>query len=533
MDRYTNRIKKIILSITACFIMFPVLSFDSKQTENEKPESIKNDFYVEAASKPNIIFFMTDQQRWDAIGVNNPHIKTPNLDRLARQGILFNQATCQAPMCVPSRNSMMFGLYPSQVGIRTNGSHGLGDPFMPCDPLPERLRKAGYQTAGFGKTHWGRTKQPIGTRGFEVRVVGAKEVGEEVGAIHYQDDENPDGLAAYREETADYGPGEEGVEGYLGKTSDVADRDHRDGWVAEKCLEFLDEGMDTARPLFLYLSFLKPHAGLNVPKRFVDMYDINDIPDTEQPPWDNEPDTHLSYVTLTNKFQADRHKAWRETWSKLTPMERRRTTLYYYANCSWLDDYFGQALDKLEKAGRLENSLIVFTSDHGDMLGERNYRFTKYCLYENSVRVPILLSGTVIPEKLRGSIDNRPAELVDLYPTITKVAGTAHQFNAPGLDLLSDKKHKGSFCELHESGSPAYMWRTNKWKLILYVDKPLAEANFSPGEMKGELYNLENDPNEWKNLYYDNEYKEIREQLKTDLIEKLAITFSGFPLGKG
>jgi arylsulfatase len=155
-------------------------------------------------SKPNIIFLMTDQQRWDAIGINNTHIKTPNLDRLARQGILFNQATCQAPMCVPSRNSMMFGLYPSQLGIRSNGSRAFNDADIPCDPLPEKLRKTGYQTAGFGKTHWGRAGQPIGTRGFETRVVGAREVGAEMGAVHYQDDENPLGLAAYRKEVASY-----------------------------------------------------------------------------------------------------------------------------------------------------------------------------------------------------------------------------------------------------------------------------------------------------------------------------------------
>jgi arylsulfatase A-like enzyme len=475
---------------------------------------------------------MTDQQRWDAIGVNNPHIKTPNLDRLARQGILFNQATCQAPMCTPSRNSMMFGLYPSQLGVRSNGSHSIGDPFLPCDPIPERLRKAGYQTAGFGKTHWGKTDQPIGTRGFEFRVVGAKEVGRETGA-RYQDDENPEGLAAYRKEVAKYGPGEEGVEGYLGKTSEVPDRDHRDGWVAEQCLQFLDGGLDPARPLFLYLSFLKPHAGLNAPKRFVDMYDINTIPDTEQPPWTEEQGTHLAYSDRTNKFQKERHQAWQETWSKMTPLERRRTTLYYYANCSWLDDYFGQVLAKLEAAGRLKNALIVFTSDHGEMLGERNYRFTKYCLYESSVRVPILLSGTVVPDSLRGTIDNRPAELTDLYPTIAKAAGTKQQLASPGLDLLSDRLHKGSFCEYHDSGAPAWMWRTRKWKLILFSDQASGDSKSTVSPFKGELYDLENDPHEWNNLFGNQKYKEIKEQLKTELLEHLARTFTGFPAGKG
>ncbi len=528
-----NRQNFLQKSIQAGLGICVVLSAFGSESEIRKNEKKAEGHSLEATGKPNIIFFMTDQQRWDAIGINNPHIKTPNLDRLARQGVLFNQATCQAPMCTPSRNSMMFGLYPSQLGVRTNGSHALGDPFMPCDPIPELLRKAGYQTAGFGKTHWGRTDKPIGTRGFETRVVGAKEVGQETGAILYQDDENPEGLAAYRKEVANYGPGEEGVPGYLGVSSEVPDKDHRDGYVAEKCFEFLDKGLDSERPLFLYLSFLKPHAGLNAPKRFVDMYDINDIPDTRQPPWSEESDTHLAYLDQTNKFHNERHKAWNEAWSKMTVMERRQTTLHYYANCSWLDDYFGQALAKLEKAGRLKNALIIFTSDHGDMLGERNYRFTKYCLYDSSVRIPFVLSGSAVPDNLHGTIDYRPAELVDIYPTIAKVAGAKQQLQSPGLDLLSDQKHKGSFCEFHDSGAPAYMWRTKKWKLILFVDKPFNEAKSSVDQMKGELYDIENDQHELKNLYNGKKYQKIREQLKTRLLENLAVTFSGFPIGKG
>ena len=500
MNNHTGFIRK---SIQAGIISCVALSLTGAGYDRNFPKKERvrtENTSEEGASKPNIIFLMTDQQRWDAIGINNPHIKTPNLDRLARQGILFNQVTCQAPMCTPSRNSMMLGLYPSQLGIRSNGSHAIGDAGLPCDPLPERLRKAGYQTAGFGKTHWGKTDQPIGTRGFEIRVVGAKEVGLEIGAVHYQDDENSQGLAAYRKEVAHYGPGEEGIDGFIGKASEVADSDHRDGWVAEKCLEFLEKGMDPTRPLFLYLSFLKPHAGLNAPQRFVDLYDINDIPDTDRPPWLEETDTHLAYGNKTNKFQTDRYLAWRAAWTKMSPIERRRTTLHYYANCSWLDDYFGQALAKLEKAGRLKNALIIFTSDHGEMLGERNYRFTKYCLYDSSVRVPLILSGSVVPEALRGTIDNRPAELVDLYPTLAKVAGTKHQFVAPGLDLLSDQIRKGSFCEYHDSGAPAWMWRTKKWKLILFSDQPMEQAKSSAKPMKGELYDLENDPDELINI---------------------------------
>jgi hypothetical protein len=210
--------EKTIQSVIAGCLAFP--SIETIASEIKNKENIET--AQKKITKHNIIFFQTDQQRWDDLGTLNPLIKTPNLDRLAKTGIIFRQATCQSPSCVPSRNSMMFGLYPSQLGILSNGSHSVGDAFIPCDPLPSRLQKAGYQKAGFGKTHWGRTEHPKNTRGFEYRVVRAKEVGMEDGAILYQDDENPQGLAAYRKETDLFGPGDEGVPGDIGATSQVA-----------------------------------------------------------------------------------------------------------------------------------------------------------------------------------------------------------------------------------------------------------------------------------------------------------------------
>jgi len=142
--------------------------------------------------RPNIIFLMSDQQRWDCVGKINPMVKTSALDRIADNGVLFEQAVCQGPMCVPSRYSMMLGLYPSQVGVLKN-SMSLTDDKLPCETLPEILRKAGYQTAGFGKTHW-RAKG-CSTRGFEVRFIGQPRSSSlyEEGAV-MMSDVNPDGL---------------------------------------------------------------------------------------------------------------------------------------------------------------------------------------------------------------------------------------------------------------------------------------------------------------------------------------------------
>jgi len=481
---------------------------------------------------PNIIFFMTDQQRWDCLGVINPHIKTPNLDRLAAQGMLFRQAVCQAPMCVPSRYAMMFGLYPSQLGVYAN-SDSLPDNALPTRPLPQILRDAGYQTAGFGKTHW-REAIPS-TRGFEVRAIGEprKSVAYEAGALMIDDDNLP-GLKRYFAEVADFGPGEEGVQGYIGSTTKIPLRDHRDGWVAEQCLKFLDQGVDTNRPLFLYLSFLKPHAGMNVPVEFENLYDINTIPDVPQPPWNQEPDTHLAAYDADPQ-SGTRYPEWRAAWEKMTRLERRRTTLRYYANCSWLDFYFGQVLDKLQKLGRLHNALIIFTADHGEMLGERNFRFSKYCLFDSSVRVPMILSGSVIPASKRGSIDDRAAEHIDLVPTITHAIGEPVNPMLPGLDLFGAPHRTGSFSEFHGGVSdpyrlaPAYMWRKADWKLIQFMPGHLTNDAGLTMPAKGELYHLTDDPHEWNNLYSDEKFAAVREQMKTELLMHLACSWGRGP----
>lgn len=488
-----------------------------------------------SAQPPNIIFLMTDQQRWDAIGRLNQNVKTPNLDRLAREGIIFRQAVCHAPMCVPSRYAMMLGLYPSQIGVLTN-SDSIPDEAMPSPAFPEIFRRGGYQTAGFGKTHWRRTLKT--NRGFEFRVVSeARNSLLQEGKARMMTDYNPQGFRDYCAEVADYGPGEEGVKGYIGCTTQVAPENHRDGWLAEQCLKFLDGGVDPKRPLLLYLSFTKPHAGMNVPKEFEDLYDINAIPDTPQPPWSEEGDTHLAAYEA-DKSAGTRHLAWRDAWQKLTPLERRRTVLRYYANCSWLDAYFGQVLDKLRKMGRLDNSLIVFTSDHGEMLGERNYHFSKYCLYDSSVRVPIILSGSVVPAEKRGTIDDRPAEHVDLVPTLLAAGKQPANPTLPGVNLLGEKRHAGTFSEFHGGVTtkpplgPSYMWRTSDWKLILFLPGRADDPASLALQAKGELYNLKDDPHEWKNLYGDEKYAAVRERMKTELLMHLARSWSlGSPRG--
>ncbi|TFG47465.1 MAG: DUF229 domain-containing protein [Candidatus Brocadiia bacterium] len=463
--------------------------------------------------KPNVIFLMSDQQRWDCIGKINPMVKTPGLDKIADNGILFDQAVCQSPMCVPSRYSMMLGSYPGQVGVLRN-SMSLTDAQLPGKTLPEILRKAGYQTAGFGKAHW--SSRGCSTRGFETRFVGQPRNSSlyEEGAV-MMDDVNPEGLDRYAQEVRSYGAGEEDIAGYLGCTSKVPEKDHRDGWVFNECLDFIENGVDKKRPLFLYLSFLKPHAGYNIPPGYEELYEIDKIPVGEQPPMDKVEPCHATGV--------NREKMYREFWSKASKKQWQQMILRYRANCSWIDSMFVRVMKKLEGKGILDNCLIVYVSDHGEMLGERFYRFNKYCLFESSVRVPMIIGGSAVPRSSRGTVDHRPAELVDVLPTILKVVGIENDDSKPGRDLLGPVVKSATFSEFHNQPKfVAYMWRKRDYKLILCMNKASVKDGFAHAEIvAGELYDLNKDPREWNNVFDDEKYTAVRQKMSGELISHL------------
>ena len=485
-------------------------------------------------ARPNIIMIMTDQQRFDALGCVNPHVITPGIDSLAREGILFDQAVCQCPMCVPSRNSLMFGMYPSQTGVRSNAGALLDESRLPAVPLPQLLHDAGYFCAGFGKTHWNNTgKGEAGSRrGFDVRAEGQPKnsVLYEEGAT-MMDDEDPEGLAAYFAETGEFGSGEENAKGYIGKPSTLPKEHHRDGFIWRKCMEFLEGYQPGEQPLFLYFSLIKPHAGFNIPPEFEAMYNLDDIPDLPAPPWREEPDTHIAAAMRASESLHRVHYTRKQTLDGLSPREKRLITLRYWANCTFMDWFIGSVLDKIRQKGLDKNTLFLFLSDHGDMMGERDNRYSKYCLFDSSVRVPLILAGDPVPQALRGTRDSRPAMLTDIVPTLCAAAGIAPDPRLPGVNLLGDWSRRGAFCEFHGGGSeatqpaPAWMWRTEKWKLILFREGSVLDDT----PMRGELYDLERDPMEWYNRFDDPACAAVRARLTLDLIAHVSTAFAKAP----
>ena len=479
--------------------------------------------------RPNILFLMTDQQRHDALGCVNPAIKTPNLDAVARRGVRFSQAVCNVPMCVPSRYSMMTGLYGFQNGVKHNTQVIARDADLPAPVLAERLRRAGYQTAGFGKTHWyiGSGILPDVTvegscRGFEIRSIrggGHDPNNREPGAV-YMADEEPEWAERDMSENSQFGPGGETVAGYVGSPSQVPPEHHGEGWLTRKALEFLDRGRDPNRPFFLYLSLDFPHVGFRVPAGYEEMYDVADFPDA--PPPEPLPGGH-------------RHgERFKDIWLRMTPEERRRSRLRYAALCSYVDALFGRVVRRLEEMDELENTFALFAADHGDMLGDRG-RVSKYCLYEGSVRVPLVIAGPRVDR--HGVVDERPAELVDVVPTLLDAAGEEIPDALPGFSLLSDFSRDGSFCEMHGRGyeeyqrAPAVMLRNREWKLILYISGPLGAVGGRTDRFQGELYHLAEDPLELHDRYDDPACAEIRGRMTTQLLTHVMCALGRFPAG--
>ncbi len=476
----------------------------------------------------NILFLQTDQQRHDALGCVNPLFKTPNLDALAARGVRFTQAVCNVPMCVASRYSMMTGLYGFQCGVKHNTQMIACDEDLPVPVLAQRLAAAGYQTAGFGKTHWyigskilPETPVKGSCRGFDTRYIrgaGADPNKRETSAIYMSDDEP--GNTKEDEQERQFGPGGETVAGYIGKTTEIAPENLHEGWLARKGLDFLDSRRNSDQPFFMYLSLDYPHVGLAAPRKYEEMYKIEDF--QEESLLECLPEHH---------HHCERYK---DIWPAMNSEERRRSRLRYAALCTYVDDLFGQVIQRLEDTGELENTLILFTSDHGDMIGDHG-RVSKYCLYEGSVRVPMILAGPGVNGQ--GRQDSRPAELVDVVPTFLDATGMDIPEILPGFSLLSDFSRSGSFCERHGRGyeeyqrAPAVMWRTEEWKLIIALPGRLGDIQGRYDKIEGELYHLATDPKERNNRYADPECAAIREQMTAQVLMHIMSSLGRYPSG--
>lgn len=457
--------------------------------------------------RPNILLIMTDQHRMDAIGAyGNKVIRTPNLDSLAAGGVRFTNCWTQHPVCMPSRASIFTGRYPSSHGVRTNGIR------LPKHEvtLAQALLDSGYQTFGAGKFHF-IPHFPYGTP------LPLMET-------------HPEPYYGFRE----FHLGEDGRSGeqwvWMEKNHPQYHRKpdnqipvelHNSSWVASHTVDFIRRAAKQEAPFFAFASFVDPHHAYNPPSPYREMYDPKDMPAPVLRPEERE-DKPPHYNAMY-----DMYKGWGD------PI-RHRTQ--YYGEVTFIDDSVGRILKTLEELKVRDNTLIVFLSDHGDLLGD-HHLFTKGPFhYRHCASVPLIVN---MPGKAAASkvVDGIVQE-IDVMPTILDLAGVKIPDGVQGRSQKAvvsgsetDTGYQSALIEYGTSGVTAPeagakdrasvdLWtlRTNKWRLSYY-----------PSFKTGELYDLEADPDEFRNVWSLTKSDRIQQTLKAELLDRILLAHDPLP----
>ncbi|WEV78029.1 choline-sulfatase [Janibacter cremeus] len=373
--------------------------------------------------RPNIIVVQADQMAPQALGAyGDEAARTPHIDALAQESAVFDRAYCNTPLCAPSRASMMTGQMPSEVGCYDNG-----DDFPASTPtFAHHLRVAGYHTALIGRMHF---IGPDQHHGFEERLT-TDVYPADMDMVPDWERALDDRLQWYHDADAVYTAG-------VSKATVQQDFDDEVGFHALRHLNDrvrANQSAEEAVPFLMVTSFIHPHDPYEPPLEHWDRFADVEIPDPKHPrvPSPSE-DPHSHRLRAMSGF--DRREPTLE--------ETRRARRSYYAAVSYIDDHVGRILDRLESLGLRENTVVIVTSDHGDMLGEKGLWF-KMSPYEQSSRVPLIVHG---PEHLvpRGRYAN-PVSLLDLMPTLLELAGAPPRADEPprGLSLLESARREAA-----------------------------------------------------------------------------------------
>jgi choline-sulfatase len=431
------------------------------------------------APRPNIIFISSDQHSGRVLGCNgHPVVKTPNLDRLASLGVLFRNAYSGNPVCVPGRASMMTGMYASDVGSYCNST-----PFDGRVPSwGNRLKQAGYYCQASGKLDLEK---------------GADYGFQEIQTAHGHS-EHPDITSLFRAPVC-FRPEERWV--VEGRFQDREDSDAR---LVQRGLDFLrHDAPKLDRPWALYLGMHMPHPRWLAQKKYQAIYPPERMPLPEIPEGYLE-NRHAMFQVLAN---------FKNISTPIPPDRVRRARAAYFGMVSEVDELVGRLLEELEKTNRLQNTLIVYTSDHGEMLGEHGL-WLKNVLLENAARVPLIMAGGGLP---RGKVVETAVTHADAVATLLDLAGAGvpRELRGRSLAPLADGRpgdHPGfAFSVSHSEGNctGSFMIRKGDWKYFYFTgDRPL-------------LFNLKDDPGEFHDLADDKTYADLRRELHAQLASLL------------
>ncbi len=398
------------------------------------------------SKQPNILLITTDQQRYDTIAaMGYDYMYTPNLDRLVREGCSFPNAYSPNPVCMAARHNIITGL-PARY-------HGFDDNYFDDNPkvipydlptFPQLLSDAGYDTIAVGKMHFQPYRRHNGITKLELM--------DEI-PRHRQDDE----YALYLKE---HGYGDiQSIHGVrhllymLPQRSMLPEELHGSSWVSHRSIHHIKENAGK-RPFFLWSSFIAPHPPFDVPDQWADLYKGKELPPLKVST------TPLSALAEENKNIADYP----------TEAYLRRARELYFASISFVDYNIGKILQQLEDMGEYDNTLIIFTSDHGEMLGDYG-TYQKFLPYDSSARVPLIVR---YPEVFKGGeVDRRFVDLNDILPTVLDAAGVAYPNPAilPGESVLKKSGFKDRTKQYVEHAHGSRRWasiRNGQYKYTYY-----------------------------------------------------------------
>lgn len=489
------------------------------------------------ARRPNILLITSDQHHWSALGVHQSKLHTPNLDRLCAEGTRFDRAYCNNPVCSPSRSTIITGMYPSWHGCWTIGVKLAED----VPTVGERFSAAGYATTLIGKAHF----QPLRSvpdqtslecqptlrdlgfwRGFtgpwygfdhiEVARNHADEV--HVGQ-HYALWMEEKGLTNWRDYFCQWDAEKaQQIPGGREYAWDLPEEYHYSVWTADRSIAAIERASAAERPFFLWASFHDPHPPYLVPEPWASMYDPDamEIGYPLDPPLaEGELDALPPHFALTQQEKPD-FSTYRETpygnhgfMSHRIPDEKMRKNIaVYYGMISLMDREIGRILNRLDELGMAENTLIVFTTDHGHFLGQHGLTAKGAFHYEDLLRLPFIVRWPGhVPA---GATSNALQALIDLPETFLAAAGEPIPGIMQGVNQLpvwtgeAESARESVITEFRHQPTKVHLrtYIEDHYKLTLYRDQPY-----------GELFDLHTDPEERHNRFADPEYATIKADL--------------------
>ncbi len=435
------------------------------------------------APRRNVLMIAVDDLDNHLGCYGDPLVKSPNIDRLARRGVRFDRAYCQLPLCSPSRTALMTGRRPDSTGVFDLRTH-----FRTTIPdvvtLPQHFKNQGYFVARVGKLYHYGVPGDIGTNGLD-------------DPLSWTTVRNPKGRDKAEEHLLTNFTPNRGLGSALSYlAAEGTDEEQTDGMVATEAIQLMEQSQSD--PFFLAVGFFRPHCPFIAPKKYFDLYPLDEIALPAHSPGD------------TTQYPREAFFTYPFNWG-LDEAERRKTTQAYYATITFMDVQVGRVLDALDRLGLAESTIVVLWSDHGYLLSEHG-QWMKQSLFEEAARVPMIVAAP--GARGNGAASGRTVELQDVYPTITdwcKVGTPGRVAGHSLLPLLDNPKLKWDHPAITQTGRKNGMGRsirTERWRYSVWQDGAGAE----------ELYDHDADPYELKNLANEPGLDKIKTELRQQLL---------------